>query len=518
MNTLLGHFVAQAQFEGADVDWFALSPLIVLVGTALGLLLIGALTPAWPRGLYAWVTVAASIASGALAMANWDDITDGDTKTLVAGALAFDTFAMFVTISICAALIGVALITSDHLRRAGLDGPEHYGLFLITAAGGVVMGAANDLIVLFLGLETLSLSLYILAASNRRRAKSQESGMKYFILGGFSSAFFLYGIALIYGATGTTSISKMVAAFDNTIPIDRNEAFVLAGVALLLVGFGFKVAAAPFHVWTPDVYEGAPTPVTALMASVGKIGAFAALLRVLVSGLGSYRDDWRPVIWVLAIASLVVGSVLAVVQTNVKRMLAYSSISHAGFMLVGLEAAAHHAGEANSGDGVPAVMVYLLAYAVLVVGTFGVVAIVGRTGDPLQGEGPTDLDSFRGLGKRQPALALALTVFLVAQAGVPFTSGFIAKFGVISAAVDEESYALALIAMLASVIAAFLYLRIMVSAWILDAPDTGAAADRVRVPFRSGLAIAAATVFTIGVGIVPGWLLDAADATIAFAR
>ncbi len=424
---------------------------------------------------------------------------------------------MFVTIAICAALVGLALITSDHLRRAGLDGPEHYALFLIAAAGGVVMGAANDLIVLFLGLETLSLAFYVLAASNRRRAKSQESGMKYFILGGFSSAFFLYGIALIYGATGTTNISTMVAAFDNAIPVDRNEAFLLAGIGLLIAGLGFKVAAAPFHVWTPDVYEGAPTPITALMASVGKVAAFAALLRVLVVGLGYYRDDWRPVIWVLATVSLVVGSVLAVVQTNVKRMLAYSSISHAGFMLVGLEAAGHHAGEANSGDGVPAVMVYLLAYAVLVVGTFGVVSLVARTGDPVMGEGATDLDAFRGLGGRHPALALALTVLLVAQAGVPFTSGFIAKFGVISAAVDEESYVLAVIAMLASVIAAFLYLRIMVSTWILDAPaDDGR--EQVAIPFSSGVAIATAVAFTLLVGIVPGWLLDAADVTVTFAR
>ncbi len=509
--------IGQATFQGADVGWFALSPLIALVGASLLLLLAGALTPQWPRGLYAGATVVSAIVAGGLAMMNWDDITDGGGKTLVNGALAFDTFAMFVTIVICAALIGVALIASDQLHRAGADGPEHYALFLMAGAGGVVMGAANDLIVLFLGLETLSLALYVLAASNRRRAKSQESGMKYFILGSFSSAFFLYGIAVIYGATGSTNLSKMVESFDTLVPVDRNDAVLLAGVALLLVGFGFKVAAAPFHVWTPDVYEGAPTPVTALMASVGKVGAFAALMRVLVVGLGNYRDDWRPVIWVLAIVSLVVGSVLAVVQTNVKRMLAYSSISHAGFMLVGLEAAGHHAGEANSGDGVPAVMVYLLAYAVLVVGSFGVVALVARTGDPSLGEGSTDLDSFRGLSKRRPALALALTVFLVAQAGVPFTSGFIAKFGVISAAVDEHSYALAVIAMVASVIAAFLYLRIMVSTWVLDAPDDDTL-EPDPIPFSSGLAIAAAVAFTLVVGIVPGWLLDAADVTVAFAR
>ena len=201
------------------------------------------------------------------------------------------------------------------------------------------MGAANDLIVLFLGLETLSLAFYVLAASYRRKAGSSESGLKYFVLGGFSSAFFLYGIALVYGAVGSTNITTMVGTLTGTIPVERNDTLVLAGVALLLVGLGFKIAAVPFHVWTPDVYQGAPTPVTAFMASVGKVAAFAALLRVLVVALPFYRDDWRPVIWVLAVLSLLVGSILAVVQTDVKRMLAYSSISHAGFILVGVEAA-----------------------------------------------------------------------------------------------------------------------------------------------------------------------------------
>ena len=332
------------------------------------------------------------------------------------------------------------------------------------------MGAANDLIVLFLGLETLSLALYVLAASHRRRAESQESGIKYFILGGFSSAFLLYGIALVYGATGSTNISSIVASFQGTMPLERNDALVLAGVALLLVGLGFKVAAVPFHVWTPDVYQGAPTPVTAFMASVGKVAAFAAMLRVLVVALPFYRDDWRPVVWVLALASMVVGSMLAVVQTDVKRMLAYSSISHAGFILVGLEAAAHGAGEADSGPGVPSVMVYLFAYAVLVIGTFAVVALVARTGD-----GPPTSTRSAASASGAPLLALALTVLLVAQAGVPFTSGFIAKFGVIQAAVDERSYVLAIVAMVTSVVAAFLYLRIMVSTWIEPPDDDDAA-------------------------------------------
>jgi NADH-quinone oxidoreductase subunit N len=504
--------LAQAEFTAPDIGWFALSPLMVLVGGALVLLLVGALTPTWPRGGYAFLTATTAGAAGALAMVQWDDITDEGPSTLVGGALAFDTFAMFVTIIICASVLLVALLTDDYLRREGYEGPEVYAMYLVTAAGGVVMGAANDLIVLFLGLETLSLALYVLAASNRRRAESKESGIKYFVLGGFSSAFLLYGIALVYGATGSTNISEMVAALQGAVSLERNDTFVLAGVAMLLVGLGFKVAAVPFQVWTPDVYQGAPTPVSAFMASVGKVAAFGAMIRVLVVALPFYRDDWRPAVWVLAVLSLVVGATLAVVQTDVKRMLAYSSINHAGFILVGVEAAGHGAGEADGGPGVPSVLVYLIAYAVLVIGSFAVVTLVARTGD-----GATDLRAFRGLGRQRPALALALTIFLVAQAGVPFTSGFIAKFGVITAAVDERSYALAIIAMVASVIAAFLYLRIMAYTWMVDEPDDEAL-EPVRVPLSSGVAIAAAVAFTLVVGILPAWLLDAADVTNQFAR
>jgi NADH-quinone oxidoreductase subunit N len=504
-----------ATFTGPHVEWFALSPVLVLVGAALLLLLVGALTPAWPRRLYAGMTALAAAAAAALAMDGWDDITDGGVRTLVGDALAFDGFAMFITIAICASVLLVAMVTDDYLEREDLQGPEIYALYLVAAAGGVVMGAANDLIVLFIGLETLSLAFYVLAASHRRLVGSGEAGIKYFVLGGFSSAFFLYGIALVYGAVGSTNISRIFETLQSTVPVERNDALVLAGVGLLLVGLAFKITAAPFHVWTPDVYQGAPSPVTAFMASAGKIAAFAAMMRVLVSALPFYRDDWRPVVWVLAVVSLVVGSFLAVVQTNVKRMLAYSSISHAGFMLVGVEAAGRAAGETDAGLGVASTLFYLFTYAVIVVGTFAVVTLVSRTGDRA-----TDLDSYRGLSRRRPVLAVALTIFLVAQAGVPFTSGFIAKFGVIEAAVDEGSYTLAVIAMVVSVVAAFLYLRIMVSAWIADEPDEVAALEPVRTPFSTGLAITAAAVFTLFVGIVPGWLVDATQNSVAsgFAR
>jgi NADH-quinone oxidoreductase subunit N len=497
-------------FVGPEVGWFALSPMLTLLGGALVLMLLGALTPQWPKGLYAFATATIAGAAGVLAMVQWDDITDNGTSTLVGGAIAYDTLSMFLTITICIGVILVSLVSDEYLRGTPNDGPEVYALYLVAAIGGIVMASANDLIVLFLGLETLSLALYVLAASNRRSSESAESGLKYFVLGGFASAFFLYGIALVYGATGTTNISEMVSALRGGVDPFGNESLALAGIALLIVGLGFKVAAVPFHVWTPDVYQGAPTPVTSFMASVGKAAAFAAMLRVLVIALPFYRNDWRPIIWVLALITLVVGSSLAIVQSNVKRMLAYSSISHAGFILVGVEAAAHGAGDADPGPGMPAVVLYLILYAVLVIGSFAVVTVVARNSG-----GDTNIDAFKGLARRRPVLALAFTVFLLAQAGVPFTSGFIAKFGVIQAAVEVDSYAIAIIAMVVAVIAAFLYLRIMVTMWTADPAD---GSPPIVVPFSIGVAIVAAVAFTLVVGVVPGWLIDAADTVTDYAR
>ena len=495
---------AAVNFVGPSVDWWALSPLIVLLGGGLFLLVSAALTPRWPKGLYAIVTSVVAGAAGVLAAFVWDDISDGRSVYLVGGALRFDRLAAFLTIVICIAVFGASLLADDFLRREGYDGPEVYALFLMSAIGGIVMSAANDLVVLFLGLETLSIALYVLAASNRRRLESQESGLKYFILGGFSSAFFLYGVALLYGATGTTRLTSATPAdasifsfLRDTILLDQKKSLLLAGVALLLVGLGFKVAAVPFHSWTPDVYQGAPTPVTAFMASAAKVAAFGAILRVVTYGLASRQDDWKPVIWILAVLTLVVGSLLAVVQTNVKRMLAYSSISHAGFILVGIQSA--------SEKGTSGALFYLLAYAVLVLGTFGVVTVVGRDGDSAH-----LLDDYRGLGRQRPVLAFAMTVFLLAQAGVPLTSGFVAKFGVILAAVNVHSYALAIIAMLSAVIAAFLYLRIIVSMFLADPAPAGETLERVRVPISAGVAISLALGFTLVVGFLPGWLISLA--------
>ena len=244
-----------ATLHGPEVAWFALSPILVLLGGGLALLVVAALTPRWPKGLYAFFSAATAGAAIVLSMVLWDDVTDEGPKFLVGGAIALDRFALMATIVISVAVLLASLITDDYLRRESLDGPEVYGLYLMAAIGGIVMASANDLIVMFLGLEVLSIALYVLAASHRRRIESQESGIKYFVLGAFASAFFLYGVALVYGSTGSTNFTTILDNVSANVPVHRNDALVLAGVALLIVGLAFKVAAVPFHFWTPDVYQ-----------------------------------------------------------------------------------------------------------------------------------------------------------------------------------------------------------------------------------------------------------------------
>ena len=266
----MGALLFAATLQGPKVAWFELSPLLALLGGAMVLLVVSALTGAWPKRAYALFTAAIAAATVVLEIVLWHRIDDKGPQMLVGNAIQLDKFGVYLAITICIGVLLVALVTDDYLRREGLDGPELYVLYLLAAVGGIVMASANDLIVLFLGLEILSIALYVMAASHRKRIESQESGIKYFVLGGFSSAFLLYGIALVYGGSGSTNFTKIVATFDATIELNRhNDALVLAGVALLLVGLAFKVSAVPFHFWTPDVYQGAPTPVTAYMAAVG---------------------------------------------------------------------------------------------------------------------------------------------------------------------------------------------------------------------------------------------------------
>ncbi len=485
---------------GVDVAWSAVAPVLVLIGGALLLLAVDALSRRPPGGgVYALYTVVtAGIAVGA-AIPLWQRVQDTDRGpfSTLAQSIGVDGFSVFATITICAAVTLAALLFDGWLRREGMEGAEPYVLLLLSASGGVMMASANDLIVMFLGLEILSLAVYVLAAMHLRKITSQEAGVKYFVLGAFSSAFFLYGIALTYGATGSTNLVEIAGFLSTTVL--ANSGLLLAGMAMLLVGFAFKVAAVPFHFWTPDVYQGAPTPSVAWMASGVKVAGFAGLLRVFYLAFGTYSVDWQPIIYVLAAVTMIVGSVLAVVQTDVKRMLAYSSINHAGFILVAVQAA--------SADGVEAALFYLAAYTFMVAGSFGVIAVVSHKGDI-----GNSLDDYRGLSRDRPILALTFALLLFAQAGVPLTSGFFAKFYVITAAVEAGSTALAVIAMLTAVVAAFLYLRIVVSMYM--SVEEAGEPRTIPVPFAAGLALAVSVTVTVTVGLFPGVLSRAAtDAT-----
>ena len=353
----------------------------------------------------------------------------------------------------------------------------------------MLLATAADLLVVFLALEVLSLSLYVLAGMSRRRLASQEAGLKYFLLGAFSSAFFLYGVAMAYGASGTTRMSGIAEALTagaGSLPL----ALVAAG--LLTVGFAFKVAAVPFHMWTPDVYQGAPTPVTGFMAAGTKVAAFAALIRVFTVALGPVSWELGTALAIVAALTMVVGSVLAIVQDDVKRLLAYSSIAHAGFVLVGVAA--------GNQQGIDGAMFYLVAYAAMILGAFGVVILVSRVG-----EQRTSLRSYRGLGRRSPLLAGLLTIFLLSLAGIPPMAGFIAKVLVFQAGVDAGLEWLVIVAVLASVVAAFFYLRVLVVCYMQDPEGEQVEAGPAGAP---GFAIAVAAVITVALGVVPGLLLD----------
>ncbi|MDZ4825339.1 MAG: NADH-quinone oxidoreductase subunit N [Actinomycetota bacterium] len=489
-----------APIESPSIDWFAIAPPLALFTAALFIVLVRSIYRHNPliRPLALLMAITGVICAGAFTFVQWLLIdADGPFSSTgpyeaSEGMGAVDGFSVFVMTVVLIATLLAILLASGYLGRERLEAPEFYVLMLCSATGMMLMASANDLIIVFLALEILSIALYVLAAFDRRRATSQEAGLKYFLLGSFSSAVFLYGVALVYGATGSTNLTKISQYLATTTILDSGV--LVLGIMLLLVGLGFKVGAAPFHMWTPDVYEGAPTPVTAFMAGATKAAAFGAILRVFFGAFDLYRTDWRPAVWALAVLSLLVGSIAALVQTDVKRMLAYSSISHAGYILIGVQAA--------NDAGASAALFYLFVYALMVFGSFAVVTVVARGGD----ENHT-LADFRGLSVRQPMLAGLLTLFLLAQAGVPLTGGFVAKLSVFDAALDAGQYPLALLGMLTAAIAAFVYLRIILA---MFAPEDGAdiVRGKTRVDFGTGVALTLAAAGVLFLGLVPGRVLD----------
>ncbi|MGY1619324.1 NADH-quinone oxidoreductase subunit NuoN [Geodermatophilus sp. SYSU D00691] len=387
------------------------------------------------------------------------------------------------------------LLTSQRVQT------EVYPLASFALGGMMLFVTSNDLLVMFVALEVLSLPLYLMCGlARRRRLLSQEASVKYFLLGAFASGFFLYGLALVYGATGSVRLSEIREATTADTGI-----LLSLGLALLVVGLLFKASVAPFHTWTPDVYQGAPTPVTAFMAACTKVAAFGAILRLLYVGFGTAEWTWRPIVYGVAIVSMVVGAVLGLTQTDLKRMLAYSSIAHAGFILTGVIGL----GAGSEGSGLEATIFYLLTYGVTTLGAFAVLTLV-RDGDGEAGH----LSQWAGLAQRSPLTAAVMSLFLLALAGIPLTSGFTGKFAVFRAAIEAGAWPLAVVALLASAVAAFFYLRVIVLMYFSPPAADGPTVGVPGLPTTIVLAITATA--TLVLGIVPGSVLDLADRAAIF--
>jgi NADH-quinone oxidoreductase subunit N len=495
-----GHHPVSQGIAVPPIRWLAILPPIIMIGGAVVLLGVASLVRRPLRVTVSTVaTVAISGASLGIAIWQWTDVQDHGAHTYIKQAVVMDGFSILVTMLVSIAMLLSALVADGYLRREGVRGAEFHVLAMVSASGAMLMGIANDLIIVFLGLEILSIALYVLTAFNYRRAASGEAALKYFILGGFSSAIFVYGIALTYGATGSTNLTQIADFLSKNLVLSNG--LLLAGLALILVGFAFKVAAVPFHMWTPDVYQGAPSPVTGFMSAVAKAGAFAAMLRVLFSSFGVVETDWRPIVYGLAVLSLLLGAFVALRQRNVKRMLAYSSINQAGFILLGVVA--------GTARGASAALYYLFAYMFMTVGSFAIVTFLGGEGD-----GNHDLARYRGLAGRHPVLALSFAVLLLAQAGAPFTTGLWAKVQVVFAAIDAGYVPLAVIAMVTAAIAAYFYLRVAVLMYAggglgeAEGGPTGSAAldrdDTMVAGGTIGTVIPSGNGTRNGTGAVPG--------------
>jgi len=470
-------------------------PEMILCAAAIAGMLYEAFARRSERSIHLGIALVGVAAAAAAAYTLWNwtgaPFVLGDTVA----ADRFGALAAFVLLG--AAAFGCLSYAHYAERDPEAYRGEFYPLVLFATAGMILIAAANDLIVVFLALELLSLSLYVLTGITGTR-RSTEAAMKYFLLGAFSSAFFLYGVAMAYGATNTTKIVGVTSPgiVQALAGQTGSQALALLAMAFLLIGFGFKVSSAPFHMWTPDVYQGAPTPVVAYMSAATKVAAFFALIRVFDVALQPLTWDWTPLVYALAALSIVVGSFLAIAQRDIKRMLAYSSVAQAGFILTGLTS--------PNALGIRAAMFYLIVYTLMTVGAFGVVMLVSA-----RGEEQTSLESYAGLAKRSPGLAAVMAVFLLSLAGIPPTAGFIAKVTVFSAAIEAGNWPLAVIGVLASVVAAFFYLRVIVYMYMRE-PAGELEADPSMLP-RVAAGVLAVAVVTLGIfpGILSGVLRSA---------
>ena len=472
-------------------EFAAVIPIVIVVLSACAAMLAEAFRQPGERmpiaGLGLIGLVGAAVASRYL----WDR----DASSF--GVIRADNFALFVNIVLCIIGILTMMFSDEVVEREGLPPGEYYALTLFAISGMMMMAAAVDLLVIFLALEILSLSVYVLTGIKRANPMGAEAAFKYFLLGSFSSAFFLYGIAfafLIAQSTRLEQLGRVLSEQGATSP----SIIAIFAMALLGIGFAFKVSAVPFHMWTPDAYEGAPTIVTAFMSTGVKAAAFAAFVRVFLSPLEPLKDQWIPILSVLAALTMILGTIVGVLQSNVKRMLAYSSIAHAGYLMLGIIA--------TTNTGKAAVLFYLLAYAVTNMGALGIVALMSTPQ-----EQHDELRDFGGLWKSRPGMAGLMTIFLLSLGGFPPTAGFIGKWYIFSAAVERGHYWLAIIGVLTSVVSVFFYLRIVVMMYMTDGPEM----VRPRVPATAMAGLALATIAVLYLGVLPTQMLELALESIS---
>jgi NADH-quinone oxidoreductase subunit N len=472
-------------------DFDAIVPIICVTLAGLVVLLAEAFRPRNESVPMAGLPIIGLLAAGVASVLLWD------RNTTSFGVATADNFALFVNL----VLIGVGLLTvvfaAQTVERDRIPSAEFYALVLFSTVGMMLMVQATDLLLMFLALETMSIAVYVLTGIRRDELRSTEAGFKYFLLGSFASAFFLYGIAFLYGITGSTSLDRIGSVM--AAQSMSNNPMILLALGLLIVGFGFKIAAVPFHMWSPDAYEGAPAVVTGFMSTGVKAAAIAAFVRVFLSALEPMIAEWAPVLWVVAAATMIVGSVVGVAQTSLKRMLAYSSIAHAGYLLVGLVA--------GNEVGKAAILYYLAAYGVTNLAAFGVIALLGQ-----RDRANDDLRDYAGLWYTHPGLAAMMTVLLLSLGGFPPTAGFVAKWYIFSAAVGAGYYWLAIIGVLTSVVSVFFYLRIVVMMYMSERDARPVPAPLTRLAFG---ALAVSVVAVLVLGILPTPLIDLAQASVA---
>lgn len=482
-------------------DLLAILPELIVVGAACLILALDPITPSHKKDWLAWLALGALVLCIGVTASQM-----GGTIFAFSDLVVVDPYACFWKLLLYGGSGLTILLSLSYLKEERIHLAEYYGFLLLSLVGMMVMVSAADLLTIYLGIELMSLALYVLAGFKRVESRSLEASAKYFVLGAFSSAILLYGISLLFGLAGSTRLSAIAVA---TSANGFNDPAMLLAMILLVVGFGFKIAVVPFHMWTPDVYEGSPTSVTAFMAVASKVASFAAFLRVFLDGLGGLKAHWEVLFLALCVATLVLGNVVAIVQTNIKRMLAYSSIAHAGYALIGVVVAGHVEAETSVRTlGLSSVMLYLAVYAFMTLGAFTVVAMVRKQG--VEGD---EIEDFAGLSKQHPLAALLMLIFMVSLAGIPPTAGFIGKFYLFMAAIKAGLTWLVVIAVVLTAISAYFYLRVVMVMYMREPQSPG-----TPIRFATSPAVAVVMACALGgvvlLGLFPNLLISLSSQSV----